>query len=307
MERKKIDEETANKVTNRTITTMNSTTPTMSLGIEYEALYTASMGDKYEYKVQNIDFGIVERARQQLALDKYVKSIRIVSQGGETLIDGVIDENGVFQGQVEGLTGGPSLGFVKVEMDKELLQGSTAYITYEMKIKNQSEKDYYTEDGYYYLYGYDQAVSANKLGEVVRIKVGELNDYLDNTLAYNEANGVWEISTQDDGNGKTVLVTREFLNQELQPNQEVSIELPTSKLLSNEEELVFNNEARVTETTPIPYGRESNNPDDLAEEVTITTNTGGNKDYILPITIGISTLIILGTGIVFIKKKVLKS
>ena len=305
--RKRIDEETANKVTNRTITTMNSTTPTMSLGIEYEALYTASMGDKYEYKVQNIDFGIVERARQQLALDKYVKAVKIVSQGGETLIDGVLDENGVFQGQVEGLTGGPTLGFVKVEMDKELLQGSTAYITYEMKIKNQSEKDYYTEDGYYYLYGYDQAVSANKLGEVVRIKVGELNDYLDNTLIYNEANGVWEISAQDDENGKTILVTREFLNQELQPNQEVSVELPTSKLLSNEEELVFNNEARVMETTPIPYGRESNNPEDSSEEVTLTTNTGGNRDYVLPITIGISTLIILGAGIVFIKKKVLKS
>ncbi len=305
--RKRIDEETANKVTNRTITTMNSTTPTMSLGIEYEALYTASMGDKYEYKVQNIDFGIVERARQQLALDKYVKAVKIVSQGGETLIDGVLDENGVFQGQVEGLTGGPTLGFVKVEMDKELLQGSTAYITYEMKIKNQSEKDYYTEDGYYYLYGYDQAVSANKLGEVVRIKIGELNDYLDNTLIYNEANGVWEISAQDDENGKTILVTREFLNQELQPNQEVSVELPTSKLLSNEEELVFNNEARVMETTPIPYGRESNNPEDSSEEVTLTTNTGGNRDYVLPITIGISTLIILGAGIVFIKKKVLKS
>ena len=192
-------------------------------------------------------------------------------------------------------------------MDKELLQGSTAYITYEMKIKNQSEKDYYTEDGYYYLYGYDQAVSANKLGEVVRIKIGELNDYLDNTLIYNEANGVWEISAQDDENGKTILVTREFLNQELQPNQEVSVELSTSKLLSSEEELVFNNEARVMETTPIPYGRESNNPEDSSEEVTLTTNTGGNRDYVLPITIGISTLIILGAGIVFIKKKILKS
>ena len=61
------------------------------------------------------------------------------------------------------------------------------------------------------------------------------------------------------------------------------------------------------ETTPIPYGRESNNPEDSSEEVTLTTNTGGNRDYVLPITIGISTLIILGAGIVFIKKKVLKS
>lgn len=302
--RKAIDEETANKVEDRTITTMDSTTPTMSLAIEYEAIYTASRGDKYEYKVQNVDFGIVERARQQLSLDKHVKAIRIVSQGGETLVDGTL-VNGRFEGQVQGLTGGPDLGYVRVTMDNELIQGSTAYITYEMTLTNSSERDYYTEDGYYYLYGYEEAVRANKLGELVRIRVGQLNDYLDNTLIYNEENGIWEVTTQDDGNGKTILVTDEFVNQELQPTQQASVELPTSKLLSVGEETVFNNEAEVIESTPIPYGRQPNNPKDASEETLITRHEGGNRDYVLPITIGISTLIILGAGIIFIKKKVL--
>lgn len=50
--------------TKTTIDKMNSTTPTMGIGVEYESTYTASSGDRYVYKVSNIDFGIVERARQ---------------------------------------------------------------------------------------------------------------------------------------------------------------------------------------------------------------------------------------------------
>ena len=44
----------------------------------------------------------------------------------------------------------------------------------------------------------------------------------------------------------------------------------------------------------------------MAEIVIITPNTGENLNYILPITIGIIACIIIGVGIFYIKKKVLK-
>ena len=44
-----------------------------------------------------------------------------------------------------------------------------------------------------------------------------------------------------------------------------------------------------------------------AEELTITNNTGENRDYTLPIIIGVSILAMLGTGIVLVKRKMLKA
>ena len=45
--------------------------------------------------------------------------------------------------------------------------------------------------------------------------------------------------------------------------------------------------------------------EDWAETAIVTPSTGGNLAFVLPIVVGISALIILGTGIVIIKKKVL--
>ena len=58
---------------------MKSSTPTMGIGVEYESVYTASSGDKYTYEIKNIDFGIVERARQVLDLTKRVKNIATIT------------------------------------------------------------------------------------------------------------------------------------------------------------------------------------------------------------------------------------
>ena len=73
--RQKIDKEISSigYNTQTTIDKMDSTTPTMGIGVEYDTTYTASSGDRYVYKIRNVDFGIVERARQQIALNKRVK------------------------------------------------------------------------------------------------------------------------------------------------------------------------------------------------------------------------------------------
>ena len=46
--------------------------------------------------------------------------------------------------------------------------------------------------------------------------------------------------------------------------------------------------------------------DDMAETVLITPNTGRNLNYVLPTMMIIGAIVILGIGIVWIKKKVLR-
>ena len=48
---------------------MTSTTPQMEFGVEYETTITDGNDDKLVFRVQNIDFGIVERARQHININ----------------------------------------------------------------------------------------------------------------------------------------------------------------------------------------------------------------------------------------------
>ena len=54
-----------------------------------------------------------------------------------------------------------------------------------------------------------------------------------------------------------------------------------------------------------PGGEEHESDDDMGETVTVTPSTGKNLNYIIPGITAIVMLIILGTGIILIKRKVL--
>ena len=60
--------------------------------------------------------------------------------------------------------------------------------------------------------------------------------------------------------------------------------------------------------TPGSYvpGTSPNEPDtDESETVIVTPSTGANLAFVIPITVAIISLVILGTGIILIKKKVI--
>lgn len=108
---------------------------------------------------------------------------------------------------------------------------------------------------------------------------------------------------------KTILRNSNLENT-LEPGHSNTVTLYTSQVLAVKDEIDFNNSAEIakvernTETGRIITPRDSALYDS-AEEITVTPPTGENQDYILPIVLGVSTLIILGAGIVLIKKKVL--
>lgn len=101
------------------------------------------------------------------------------------------------------------------------------------------------------------------------------------------------------------------LEGEIAPGDSKQASLTASKILTNTDEIELNNDIEITEATRNKKTGRKVTPQysflyDRGETVTITTPTGENKNYILITIVAISFFVILGTGIVFIKKKILK-
>ncbi len=332
-ERKAIDKEVAN-ITNHTvgeevskayngeqsaitITKMNSVTPTMEFGVEYETTITDGTADKVEFIVKNVDFGIVERARQKLDLQKRVSTFKVTLANGQVLADAKVTEDGKLEGTTNHMTYmGPSTsgnGYVKLETDDELIEGATLNITYQIKAINQSEVDYMSEN--YYKYGI-------KEGNIATLTPSAVVDYLDKNLGFVEDNNRdWKQITSEDLeklnavkvgdteylNNKKILYT-EATTKALKPTETVSVGLNVSKLLTSSEDLTFNNDAEVARITPPgnpPVVPPEYPPVVPAEDIIIVPSTGANMNYLLPTIVGMVSLVILGVGVFVIKKKVI--
>lgn len=364
-----------------TLKTMDSMTPRMEFGVEYDSAVTEEPVDKLVFKVNNIDFGIVERPRQELEIKKQISNFKITLANGQVLIDATVDENGNLGGTHNYLTTMQSVykeydyepefvsamsrfgwryknndespGFIKAEMDSELIQGSTLEINYRITVTNKSEADYMSQDFYKYAIIDD----AKKDDLAVTITPTSVVDYLDNKYAFNpqyEFTDTYKKNGDDNGwtkweanadtsikdskveyaknfnsyvsdNTRMVLYTQKF-DKALKPakqattnsNNEIvhngdsqSLNLGVSKLLTTSDDLSFNNTAEVStigKSTNSNFGH-TGGPlriwnHDSSTTAEVTPSTGGNKNYVLPVTVGIVALIVLGVGIFFIRKSI---
>ena len=316
-----------------TIHKMDSTTPTLGIGVEYDTTYTASYGDRYVYRIENVDFGIVERARQDISLNKRVSTMKLTLANGQPLVDLQITEDGKLEGQTGNVTylppsagSIPANGMVRLELDSEIIQGSRLQIGYEIKATNNSEIEYLSEN--YYKYGIIE-------GDVVTITPSAIIDYLDSDWDFDAAsNPDWEAIQKDDSrialaeevrnstsiDGAKLFYTEALAGYDLQPTESATVMLNVSKLLTSSEDIELGNETEIVKVekpggpniTSIPgnyvpgTGPSVEHDDSMAEIVIVTPNTGENMNYILPIVITVMACVILGVGVVLIKKKVLK-
>lgn len=294
---------------------MESITPKMDIAIESmdTKLNNLSSGmNKVEYLIKNVDFGIVERPRQKLQLDKDVTAFKIVSPTGTVLVDATV-KNGKVEGVIDHLSYIKD-SFIKAEMSEELIQGSTLQITYALKVTNIGELDYISEEYYKYGTGKD-----NK--NLVQITPITLIDYLESDLGYDSSiNTGWlKVSTLDIGikpeytleknnlNSKIILKNTSLADNILKPgDSSKELKLTVSKLLATSTDSTFNNTAEVISVKQNGGRLIEEFPSAMAEKSMVTPSTGENKD-IMYLVIGAVSLIILASGIVIIKKKVLKN
>ncbi len=141
------------------------------------------------YNIHQMDFGIIERPRQEVALDKRISHIKLFLANGQVLIDNNIVENEdgeyEFEGEIKNAkylnpkVEGNTLidqGKIDIELDKEIIQGATVETTYEFVVYNNSEQDFANDQ--YYHYGQ----SGDSWDEnPVKMKV-TVADYLDNVV-----------------------------------------------------------------------------------------------------------------------------
>ena len=374
------------------ITTMNSKTPTMNFAIELDDVISDEKKSSQEFdeekkvltfKVPNVDFGITERARQEIAIDKRINSVKLTLANGQVILHAEYEEA---TKQLVLKTGTAQIikhrdennvnrtnGQLWESLDNELIQGSTLEVTYKIVVNNNSEKDYDNKE--YYLYGpgheneekivmqqptgvydyldktmsfeaekqddtsmnivkinsteesYEKKVKHNLLeGYLKQYEYSEDNDgVLKNIKGYeyysdewkNIIEKYWESSTtiteqlaQSVLNEKTIIEISK-LESEMSPGEENNVLLKTSKQLTSTDEIVLDNEVeivdakrttdtgrRITVTSSEVYSK--------GETVVITPPTGDDQNYLPYIILGITSCIILGAGVVIIKKKALK-
>lgn len=132
---------------------------------------------------------------------------------------------------------------------------------------------------------------------------------------YSEAIGNWRIENIITARKKRLadktILHNANLEGKIAPGEFNMASLTASKILTNTDEIELNNDVEITEVTRTAKTGRKVTPKytslyDRGETVTITTPTGENKNYILITIVAISFFVILGTGIVFIKKKILK-
>lgn len=344
---------------------MISATPEMDIKIEYTEENVTKFGETIlNHNIENVDFGLAERPRQDIELIKKVSKVSFKLANGQTVSETVMNDDGTMQGNnlvhmQADPNANPRSGIIKIEMDNELMQGAKLEIEYKLQLINRSEVDYRSEG--YYKYG------TNKVN-IVTLTPSKIIDYLDTNVAFNvddDRNNRWTQKTRDDlesenlvaekvykntgilGIGaetdiknKKILVT-EALNTiklvpglpsteeaEINSGKRANIEpalYVTKDVTSAKEVFVTGNEAEIIEiskdwgrnledsTTPGNYipgkmyeeGGVNEPDDDISEQISVTPTTGANRNYILPISVGAITLLILGAGVILIKKKVL--
>ncbi len=309
-------------------TSMDSKTPAMSFSVEYETTITDGNDDKVEFIVRNVDFGIVERAKQLMDISKRVSAFKITLANGQVLMDAEVTEDGKLKGSHSNLsymgptnTNGINVnGILRAELDSELIEGATVEVTYAIKVTNVSEKDYDSPN--YYLYG-------NKKGaQLIKNSVTGVIDYLDgkivfvpdNTWEKKENTFIEEVNASEKGNTdylnsiKTYYTSK--LQKDLAPGESNEVTLKASKLLTSSEDNTFDNKTEIVDVTRkdgditgTPVKVTWNNgkfffDTDNAEKTVIIPSTGENRNNVLPTVIGIIAVAIVGVGVFFIKKYV---
>ena len=158
---------------------------------------TAENAAEPDYTINNIDFGIVERARYKVQVDDKINKILLKSSDGNTIKE-IVPSADMNVPNVKYLpsTGRTSKtqkavkGSLEMELDSEILQRAELYVEYGFTVTNKSELDYNTKD--YYRNG-TKGTDSN----IVRVTVSNMINYVDNELFYDDNSQMLTDSTKN--------------------------------------------------------------------------------------------------------------
>ena len=291
-------------------------------------------GERYEYKIIGVDFGIEERPIDKIEIVKNVKNIKVVgADGGTVLFDTDRGVNNLMWIRNEGEASTAEnykQGLIQITMDDELISGARIEITYSFKVTNKGEIDGNTTTRAKTIIDYvdngltfDKQDGENRLWEVVekeQIQTDKNSTFVSNAI--NPADTKNKTNLVDISTKQIILQTTQDnpLTKALAPGESTQeVTLVLKKVLSAEsstDDLTYENMIEIVEventvgrydhtSTPGDQSPEQGpKQDDSAESelITILPPFGESKNYYI---IGAVMLVVLGIGIYLIKKKVL--
>lgn len=325
----------------REVSSIQAESKEFTIDIEHDinADMISQYGADLEWIFDNIDFGIVRRPLQELKVTKEISYIEIVLANGQTVIRGDPRNE-----RIQGLKYLPdedgSGGIVYLEIDNEIIQGAVLNVEYEIKVDTtNAEVDYNDEQYYYY-----NRVPDNYQETWKMVTVNSLYDYVTNDLNYDENNQEkeedgsltygWEsVTIGDTNNGYfseevfneikkyTKILDTDYFSDMTPELRIKTAKLYLSRLLANNEmDFTFDNNVEVNTSGPRPTDNSTpgnsipgdpipnsqGEPDEDVIEIVITGPTGVNLNYITYIILGVVCLVTFTTGIIFLKRIVLR-
>ena len=199
-------------------TYMRANTADMTMEVEYNTQVTPYPEEPEDqlpvYKVQNVDFGLAERARSQLTIEKKVSNVRMVSHNGQEIL-AVTNTQGPNlawipnkyakneEGQIQ-----RTQGYIQATVDTSLTNNGSIYIDYEITIENTGENNFIDrdtgkEDEDFYLTG---KPGKNAIRSSARADY--IVDYLNNNMVY-------DVENNKDASGNTLWTVVADPNTEL--------------------------------------------------------------------------------------------
>ena len=166
-------------------TVLTARTPEIKLNFEYVANKETAINDvtKLKTNLTGMCFGIIERPKTDMTLNKEISNVKLTLQNGTTMINGnpALVNVSAF---LSNLTSGDvenGVKSAKIETDLEKIYGSELEVTYKLTVTNKSEVDYATEE--YYKYGKEDE------NNLVKTKPSKVMDYISEDSWYASFNG----------------------------------------------------------------------------------------------------------------------
>ena len=319
---------------------MRAYTPTFKISLENESTSKGMSDEVDPYKIENMNFGIIDTPEIELGFEKVMTNIKVTNTAGQIIVDGNPAKQEIkylsnLDNKEAHLTQGSD--YAKIELKDEELYGAKLEITYAITIINNSDVNYYENPtsesyGHYYMFG-TKSKEAN-------ITIDQVDDYLDEKLTligndhiisnkdtykddYNILNingGDWKrlytqrkpaTNTRPTEDTATIIVTRTLSHEDTNKDTSFENQAEVMKMHMTDEPKLIENVNKHLESqyknyfTYEVYGVDFVNPSGN-NSLTIIPPTGADlmttMIYITAIAIA---GIIITIGIIVIKKKVL--
>ena len=320
---------------NQLVENIDALTPKFSITIENTPSNEFTVTEEGEKvlqtsnKFESMNFGIIKQPEQRAEIEKLITNVKLTNAQNNLVFNGN-PETATMVGvtDLDGVTNGGS-SYVRVELAEESIYGSNIEVTYQVKITNTSDLNYYNND--YYNYGVADT------SKEVMFQPTEVIDYLDNTLTYvaekSDSARIKDLGTRDITISDNEVKANAFeltgwkplytINSKGKSETDTSdkVILVAQRVLSNQDDdMEIISKAELTKGQNVPsqssdseyIGFRAVRPatDVHAESsarLTITPPTGEDRQEIILYAIaGTIALAILGAGIVMIKKIVTK-